>query len=335
MCARVFVHTFQSAGPVRCCVRALVCHLLSAAFTCLCCCVLADDRAICARSSFAKQRLERLQQPASSSACRLPGAFSALRTGRKLPVLEQLPALFSPCWAPLILLDDWIEMTGEENRFDETFNHRPGCNKFLVLRAVNVNCTCDNFRPKQGLVFILKIVISFYQHLALSAQRSQMHPSKELRRRSRWGDEAAEETEPLRRARRSLATNSWREAAQPHAAAGLMLGHISSSGCSSVFGFFSYLFVTCKQCCFNAPFEMCLSLLRCARELHTTLNTTKHKRSKRWAVLLPRTGQEKFNQSFENEHKLSLFSLRSCCVVNTLTEGQSEPVITTRNVTSC
>lgn len=72
----------------------------------------------------------------------------------------------------------------------------------------------------------------------------------------------------------------------------------------------------------NTPFEMCLSLLRCARELHTTLNKSKHKRSKRWAVRLPRTGQEKFNQSFENEHKLSLSSLQSCCVVNTLTEGQ-------------
>lgn len=76
-------------------------------------------------------------------------------------------------------------MTGEENRFDETFNHRPGCNKFLVLRAVNVNCTCDNFRPKQGLVFILKIVISFYQHLALSAPEQRAEETEPLRRRSR------------------------------------------------------------------------------------------------------------------------------------------------------
>lgn len=166
MCARVFVHTFQSAGL---CAAACVCScviccqgLLRVCVVVLVCSLTTEPSAPAV--ALPKQRLERLQQPASSSACRLPRAFSALRNDRKLLVLEQLPALFSPCWAPLILLDDWIEMTGEENRFDETFNYRLGCNECFVLRAVNVNCTCVNFRPKQGLVFILKICISFYQH---------------------------------------------------------------------------------------------------------------------------------------------------------------------------
>lgn len=165
LCARECSCThFSLLGPcAAACVRSCVICCQRLLHVCVVVCSLTTEPSAPA-VALPKQRLGRLQQPASSSACRLPGAFSALRTGRKLPVLEQLPALFSPCWAPLILLDDWIEMTGEENRFDETFNYRLGCNECLVLRAVNVNCTCVNFRPKQGLVFILKIFISFYQH---------------------------------------------------------------------------------------------------------------------------------------------------------------------------
>lgn len=114
------------------------------------------------------QRLERLQQPASSS------SFTETRQEAPPSWTGFLLHYPSHC-APVILLDDWIEMIGEENRFDETFNYRSYWRWILlVLTSVSYNQTAKAGCTPQYLWISDHTAIDF--HIWLNLNLSFPHP---------------------------------------------------------------------------------------------------------------------------------------------------------------
>ena len=134
-CICVFIHIFHwlytNVHGTCSLLFACECVHVSGAFTymrvfvcvcfCACVCVFDDDWAICACSTFANAATG--AAPAASVLQLLPSHIHCAETRQEAPPSWTGFLLNSPSHcAPVILLDDGIEMIGEENRFDETFN---------------------------------------------------------------------------------------------------------------------------------------------------------------------------------------------------------------------